>query len=42
METDFKKVKSKGKPWYQNIAYNAGLTLKMAGLWNTNVFAPTT
>ena len=23
-----KKVKSKGKPWYQNIAYNAGLTLK--------------
>lgn len=23
-----KTVKSKGKPWYQNIAYNAGLTLK--------------
>ena len=23
-----KKVKSKGKPWYQNIAYNVGLTLK--------------
>lgn len=23
-----KKVKSKGKPWYQNIAYNAGFTLK--------------
>ena len=27
-----KKVKSKGKPWYQNIAYNAGLTLKN-GRW---------
>lgn len=23
-----KTVKSKGRPWYQNIAYNAGLTLK--------------
>lgn len=23
-----KTIKSKGKPWYQNIAYNAGLTLK--------------
>lgn len=23
-----KRVKSKGKPWYQNIAYNAGLTLR--------------
>ena len=35
-----KKVKSKGKPWYQNIAYNAGLTLKNSKSVEYECFRP--
>lgn len=35
-----KTVKSKGKPWYQNIAYNAGLTLKNGKSLEYECFRP--
>lgn len=35
-----KTVKSKGKPWYQNIAYNAGLTLKNGKTVEYECFRP--
>ena len=35
-----KTVKSKGKPWYQNIAYNAALTLKNAKSVEYECFRP--
>ena len=35
-----KTVKSKGKPWYQNIAYNAGLTLKNGKSLEYEFFRP--
>lgn len=35
-----KTVKSKGKPWYQNIAYNAGLTLKNGKAVEYECFRP--
>ena len=35
-----KTVKSKGKPWYQNIAYNAGLTLKNGKSLEYECFSP--
>lgn len=35
-----KTVKSKGKPWYQNIAYNAGLTLKKGKSVEYECFRP--
>lgn len=35
-----KTVKSKGKPWYQNIAYNAGLTLKNGNSLEYECFRP--
>ena len=35
-----KTVKSKGKPWYQNIAYNAALTLKNAKYVEYECFRP--
>ena len=35
-----KKVKSKGKPWYQNIAYNAGLALKNSKSVEYECFRP--
>ncbi len=35
-----KTVKSKGKPWYQNIAYNAGVTLKNVKTVEYECFRP--
>ena len=35
-----KTIKSKGKPWYQNIAYNAALTLKNAKSVEYECFRP--
>ena len=35
-----KTVKSKGKPWYQNISYNAGLTLKNGKSLEYECFRP--
>lgn len=35
-----KTVKSKGKPWYQNIAYNAGVTLKNGKSLEYECFRP--
>ena len=35
-----KTVKSKGKPWYQNIAYNAGMTLKNGKSLEYECFRP--
>lgn len=35
-----KTVRSKGKPWYQNIAYNAGLTLKNGKSMEYECFRP--
>lgn len=35
-----KTVKSNGKPWYQNIAYNAGLTLKNSKSLEYECFRP--
>ena len=35
-----KTIKSKGKPWYQNIAYNAGLTLKNSKSVEYECFRP--
>ena len=35
-----KTVKSKGKPWYQNIAYNAGLTFKNCKSLEYECFRP--
>ena len=35
-----KTVNSKGKPWYQNIAYNAGLTLKNGNSLEYECFRP--
>lgn len=35
-----KTVKSRGKPWYQNIAYNAGLTLKKGKSVEYECFRP--
>lgn len=39
-KTISKTVKSKGKPWYQNIAYNAGLTLKNGKSLEYECFRP--